>query len=76
LIRQRSNERIWSNCVLEVKLPSDFQEQLELELWLDPVALHTFWDRTWNQKHLLGTKIEIEGTYSPALTPTTLQPRE
>ena len=36
----------------------------KLELWLDPAALHTFWDRTWNQwKHLLGTKIEIEGTF-------------
>ena len=36
----------------------------KFELWLDPAALHTFWDRTWNQwKHLLGTKIEIEGTF-------------
>ena len=36
----------------------------KLELWLDPAALHTLWDRTWNQwKHLLGTKIEIEGTF-------------
>jgi hypothetical protein len=36
----------------------------ELELWLDPAALHTLWDRTWNQwKHLLGTKIEVEGTF-------------
>ena len=36
----------------------------KLELWLDPSALHTLWDRTWNQwKHLLGTKIEIEGTF-------------
>ena len=35
-----------------------------LELWLDPAALHTLWDRTWNQwKHLLGTKIEVEGTF-------------
>src|SRR5271157_2861141 len=36
----------------------------KLELWLDPAALHTLWDRTWNQwKHLLGAKIEIEGTF-------------
>jgi hypothetical protein len=35
----------------------------KLEFWLDP-ALHTLWDRTWNQwKHLLGTKIEVEGTF-------------
>src|SRR5271165_2762470 len=36
----------------------------KLELWLDPAALHALWDRTWNQwKHLLGAKIEIEGTF-------------
>ena len=36
----------------------------KLELWLDSAALHTLWDRTWNQwKHLLGTKIEVEGTF-------------
>ena len=36
----------------------------KLEFWLDPAALQTFWDRTWNQwKHLLGTKIEVEGTF-------------
>ncbi len=36
----------------------------KLEFWLDPAALHTFWDRTWNQwKHLLGTKIDVEGTF-------------
>ncbi len=36
----------------------------KLELWLDPAALHTLWDRTWNQwKHLLGTKIEVEGMF-------------
>ncbi len=36
----------------------------KLEFWLDPAALHTFWDRTWNQwKHLLGTSIEVEGTF-------------
>lgn len=36
----------------------------KLEFWLDPAALHTVWDRTWNQwKHLLGTKIEIDGTF-------------
>jgi hypothetical protein len=36
----------------------------KLELWLDPAALHTVWDRTWNQwKHLLGTKIEVDGTF-------------
>ena len=35
-----------------------------LEFWLDPAALHTLWDRTWNQwKHLLGTKIEVEATF-------------
>ena len=36
----------------------------KLEFWLDPAALHTIWDRTWNQwKHLLGTKIEVDGTF-------------
>jgi hypothetical protein len=36
----------------------------KLEFWLDPAALHTIWDRAWNQwKHLLGTKIEVEGTF-------------
>jgi len=36
----------------------------KLELWLDPAALNTLWDRTWNQwKHLLGTKIGVEGTF-------------
>lgn len=36
----------------------------KLEFWLDPVALQSHWDRTWNQwKHLLGTKIEVEGTF-------------
>ncbi len=35
----------------------------ELVLCVDPAALHTLWDRTWNQwKHLLGTKIEV-GTF-------------
>ncbi len=36
----------------------------KLEFWLDPATLHTLWDRTWNQwKHLLGTKIEVDGTF-------------
>src|SRR3974390_1043861 len=36
----------------------------KLELWLNPAALHALWDRTWNQwKHLLGSKIEVEGTF-------------
>jgi hypothetical protein len=36
----------------------------KLEFWLDPAVLHMLWDRTWNQwKHLLGTKIEVEGTF-------------
>ena len=36
----------------------------KLEFWLDPAVLHTLWDRTWNQwKHLLGTTIEVEGTF-------------
>jgi hypothetical protein len=36
----------------------------KLEFWLDPAAVHTLWDRTWNQwKHLLGTKIEVEGAF-------------
>jgi hypothetical protein len=35
-----------------------------LEFWLDAAVLHTPWDRTWNRwKHLLGTKIEVEGTF-------------
>ncbi|MGO9517794.1 MAG: hypothetical protein ACLPND_12175 [Candidatus Korobacteraceae bacterium] len=36
----------------------------KLELWLNPAALNALWDRTWNQwKHLLGSKIEVEGTF-------------
>src|SRR5271157_1990329 len=36
----------------------------KLEFWLDPAVLHTLWDRTWNQwKYLLGTKMEVEGTF-------------
>jgi hypothetical protein len=36
----------------------------KLEFWLDPAAIHTVWDRTWNQwKHLLETKIEVEGAF-------------
>ena len=36
----------------------------KLEFWIDPAAFHMLWDRTWNQwKHLLGTKIEVEGTF-------------
>jgi hypothetical protein len=36
----------------------------KLEFWLDPAALHTLWDRTWNQwKHLLETKLEVGGTF-------------
>ncbi len=39
----------------------------KLEFWLDPVALQTHWDPTWNQwKHLLGSKIEVEGTFVQA----------
>jgi hypothetical protein len=36
----------------------------KLEFWLDPASLHTLWDSTLNQwKHLLGTKIEVEGAF-------------
>src|SRR6516164_4128783 len=36
----------------------------KMEFWLDPAAIHTVWDRTWNQwKHLLETKIEVEGAF-------------
>jgi hypothetical protein len=36
----------------------------KLELWLDPALVYTVWDPTWNQwKHLLGTKIEVDGTF-------------
>ncbi len=36
----------------------------KLEFWLDPAVLHTVWDPTWNQwKHLLGTKMEVDGTF-------------
>jgi hypothetical protein len=35
-----------------------------LEFWLDPALLGVVWDATWNQwKHLLGTKIEVDGTF-------------
>ena len=36
----------------------------KLDFWIDPAALHMLWDRTWNRwKHLLATKIEVEGTF-------------
>ena len=36
----------------------------KLEFWLDPAALHTVWNSTWNQwKHLAGAKIEIDATF-------------
>ena len=39
----------------------------KLEFWLDPSVLHILWDRSWNQwKHLLGTKIEVNGTFVQA----------
>ncbi len=39
----------------------------KLELWLDPALLHTVWEPTWNQwKHLLGTRMEIDGTFVPS----------
>jgi len=39
----------------------------KLELWLDPGLLHTVWEPTWNQwKHLLGTKMEVDGTFVPS----------
>jgi hypothetical protein len=40
----------------------DARRQLQAEL--DYAALHLVWDATWNQwKHLLGTKLEIDGTF-------------
>lgn len=36
----------------------------KLGFWLDPALLHTLFDSTWNQwKHLLATKIEVDGTF-------------
>lgn len=36
----------------------------KLEFWIDPAVLHAVWDATWNQwKHLLGAKIEVDGTF-------------
>jgi len=36
----------------------------KLEVWLDQSAMPVVWDATWNQwKHLLGTKIEVKGTF-------------
>jgi hypothetical protein len=36
----------------------------KVELWLDPAVLHRVWDAGWNQwKHLLGTKMEVSGTF-------------
>jgi hypothetical protein len=36
----------------------------KLEFWVDPALLHIHWDPTWNQwKHLLATKIEVNGTF-------------
>jgi hypothetical protein len=36
----------------------------KLEFWLDPAVLHTIWDARWNRwKHLLGAKLEVDGTF-------------
>jgi hypothetical protein len=36
----------------------------KVELWLDPAALHTVWNSTWNQwKHLAGVAIEVDATF-------------
>jgi len=36
----------------------------KLEFWLDPAVLHTTWDASWNRwKHLLGAKLEEDGTF-------------
>lgn len=35
-----------------------------LEFWIDPAVLPLVWDASWNRwKHLLGPKIEVEGTF-------------
>jgi len=39
----------------------------KLEFWLDPAVLHTVWDPTWNKwKHLLATKMDVDGTFVPS----------
>ncbi len=35
-----------------------------LEFWIDPAVVPLVWDATWNRwKHLLGLKMEVEGTF-------------
>ena len=35
-----------------------------LEFWIDPAVVPLLWDASWNRwKHLLGLKMEIEGTF-------------
>lgn len=35
-----------------------------LEFWIDPAVVPTVWDASWNRwKHLLGLKMEVEGTF-------------
>jgi len=36
----------------------------KLEFWLDPAALHTVWDASWNRwKHSLSARLEVDGTF-------------
>lgn len=36
----------------------------KLQFWLDPDLIHATWDPSWNRwKHLLGTKIEVQGAF-------------
>jgi hypothetical protein len=35
-----------------------------LEFWIDPAVVSLVWDTSWNRwKHLLGVKMEVEGTF-------------
>jgi len=45
----------------------------KLEFWLDPPLLHLQWDPSWNRwKHLLSSKIEVEGAFVRSLKYKTL----
>jgi hypothetical protein len=40
----------------------------KLQFWIDPALLHVAWDPSWNRwKHLLSSKIEVEGAFVGSL---------
>jgi hypothetical protein len=52
------------NCDFYVDRALCRDARRKLEFWLDPAVLHTTWDASWNRwKHLLGVKLEVDGTF-------------